>query len=165
MPGPQGAPLLDNEVEEVQRAFPLIQKYLSCEHLEAIEKQGLYVGRSGDYVTPVVANRACVFVTHENGIAQCSFEKAFHNNEITWQKPISCHLFPIRVDGQRLQFEYIPECAPALERGAREHIYLSDFLKDALIRAYGEKWFNEFYLHSRKRQEAKHATTSDTVSV
>jgi len=147
MPGGRGAPLLDYETEEIERSFPSIRKYLSEEHLERIEEAGLFEGTSGDHTTPCYDQRACVFVAYENGIAKCSFEKAYFNGEISWRKPISCHLFPLRIDRdarELVRYEFLTECQPALERGRLEHIALSGFLKDALIRAYGEPWYREF---------------------
>jgi hypothetical protein len=145
--GGRGAPLLDHERDKIRNAYPVVAKYLDPEHLQAIAARGLYEGRAGNYTTTCIDNRACVFVTYEDGIARCSFEKAFLNDEITWRKPVSCHLFPIRVDQgarERLRFEFLAECAPALEKGEREGIQLSDFLREALTRVYGPKWYDEF---------------------
>lgn len=147
MPGDIGAPLLDPELEEIEKAFPVVVSYLSESHLSAIDRYGLYVGKPGSYTTPVVDRRACAFVTFEGGIAKCAFEKAYWNNEISWRKPLSCHLFPIRVDRgriDRLRFEHLHECHPAIERGERENTYLSEFVKPALVRAYGTEWYNKF---------------------
>jgi hypothetical protein len=145
MPGGYGAPLLDEELAEIEKAFPVIRKYLSDEHLQTIESGGLVEGSAGEYTTSCFDRRACVFVTYEEGIAKCAFEKAFWKGELQWRKPISCHLFPIRVgrDGA-LHFESIPECSPALQRGQREEVFLSEFLKDSLIRAFGRRWYQEF---------------------
>ncbi|MCI0706853.1 MAG: DUF3109 family protein [Ignavibacteriae bacterium] len=145
--GGRGAPLRDDEVDEIRAAFPAIRQYLNKEHLSVIERNGLVEGRPGDYSTTCINNRACVFVTYENGIARCSFEKAYLKGEIGWRKPISCHLFPIRVDGgehQRLRYEFLSECVPALERGESEGILLSDFLEGALTREYGSTWYRQF---------------------
>ena len=147
MPGPKGAPLQEAETLEIEKAFPVIRKYLNEEHLRTIDERGLVDRSSGDITTTCFDNRACVFVTYENGIAKCAFEKAYWKNEITWRKPLSCHLFPIRVDKgflDHLRYESIPECSPALTRGGSENIYLSDFLKDALTRLYGQAWYAEF---------------------
>jgi hypothetical protein len=149
MPGPKGAPLTEQECKEIDRAFPVIRKYLNEDHLRVIDEQGL-VERSGNEITTnCFEHRACVFVTYESGVAKCSFERAFFNGEIGWRKPLSCHLFPIRVDRgieNHLRYESIPECSPAIQRGNTENIYLSDFLKDSLIRLYGEKWYAEFQM-------------------
>jgi hypothetical protein len=147
MPGGRGAPLLDDEVDEIRRAFPVVKTYLSLEHLRRIERTGLVEGEPGDYTTPCIDHRACIFVTYEQGIAKCSFEKAFFDGKINWRKPLSCHLFPIRIDRkkpERMRFEFISECLPALDKGNVEGIYLSDFLKEALIRFSGESWYQEF---------------------
>jgi hypothetical protein len=158
MPGARGAPLRDEELEEIEKVYPAARKYLSFRHKDAIEERGLVQGRKGDYTTQVVQNEACVFAFFENGIAKCSFERAYQNNEIGWRKPISCHLFPIRTSldsPERLRFESIAECQPAIERGKRESIWLSEFLKDSLSRAFGAKWYEEFhkYCESRRSEE------------
>jgi hypothetical protein len=146
VPGGRGAPLLDNEIDEIQRAFPIVRKYLSAEHLAVLEAKGLVEGQPGDFVTPCVNNRACAYVTYEQGIAKCSFEKAYHNRELTWRKPLSCHLFPLRLDQRerlRLRYEYLVDCEPALERGKREGIPLVEFLREPLIRAFGDDWYRQ----------------------
>lgn len=162
MPGHRGAPLLDPEVKEITNAFPLIKKYLSEEHLAIIENRGMVQGASGDFSTQCIDNKACVFVTFEDGIARCAFEKAYNNREITWRKPISCHLFPIRVDRgnqDRLRFESIPECRPAVERGETESIFLADYLKTSLVREYGEDWYNEFLNYCQMKQKGNNVYT------
>jgi hypothetical protein len=156
MPGQRGAPLLDEEIEEIEKAFPVVKKYLSFRHKDTIEERGLIQGRKGDHTTQVVDRQACVFAIFENGIAKCAFEKAYLNHEIQWRKPLSCHLFPIRVAAgtpERLRFEEIAECRPAMERGAREQILLSDYLRTALIRAYGGEWYEEFSSYCRTKIE------------
>jgi len=154
MPGPRGAPLHDEEIEEIGKAYPVIRKYLSFRHKDMIEERGLVQGKRGDYTTQVVDQKACVFVILENNIATCAFEKAFLNREIQWRKPISCHLFPIRVSQQppySLRFEDIGECRPAIERGQREDIPLWKFLEASLIRAYGQEWYNNFAEYCKPR--------------
>jgi hypothetical protein len=149
MPGPKGAPLTEPECNEIERAFPVIRKYLNDDHLRVIDEVGL-MDRSGNEITTnCFEHRACVFVTYEGGVAKCSFEKAFFRGEIGWRKPLSCHLFPIRVAHDvehHLRYESIPECSPALKRGEMENIYLSDFLKDSLVRLNGEAWYAEFQM-------------------
>jgi len=86
-------------------------------------------------------------VMREEGIAKCTLEHAFLQGEITWRKPLSCHLFPIRIDrGQqeRIRFEYLADCEPAYDRGTSTGSYLSDFLGEALNRAYGRDWVRQF---------------------
>jgi hypothetical protein len=145
--GGTGAPLLDDELEQIERAFPIIKSSLPNEHLETIAQFGLYEGKSGSYTTMCFNNHACVFVLYENGIARCAFEKAFGESKLKWKKPISCHLFPIRVNRgtlEQLRYERIAECDFAIDRGENENILLSSFLKEPLIRAYGLAWYEEF---------------------
>ena len=147
LPGGLGAPLADEEASELRRAFPKVKKYLPEHHLRAIEERGLYEGEPGNLTTTCVDKRACVFVLYEDGIARCSLEKAFLAGEITWRKPISCHLFPLRHSpsaGGSLRYEHIEECSPAIEAGAAGKIPLHDFVKPALVRKFGETWFDEF---------------------
>jgi hypothetical protein len=159
MPGARGAPLREDELEEIEKAYPVVRKYLSFRHKDTIEERGLVQGRKGDYTTQVVQNQACVFAFFEDDIAKCAFEKAYQKGEIVWRKPISCHLFPIRVSpgpDERLRFENIAECQPALARGIRERTWLSDFLEDPLSRAFGQDWYQAFrrYCESRRNGES-----------
>ena len=92
-------------------------------------------------------NRECAFVFYEKGIAKCSIEKAYLDGKIDFKKPISCHLFPVRIKEYRgfhaLNYEQIKICKPACECGSKLKIPLYSFLKEALIRKYGEKWYKE----------------------
>ena len=156
MHGRRGAPLREEELDEIRRLFPVITKYLSEEHVKTIKQDGMFQGLAGDYTTQVVKERACAFVSWEGEIATCAFEKAFLNAESRWWKPLSCHLYPIRIDPgipERLRFEYIRECETALERGESEHIRLTEFLESPLIRAYGKEWVVEFKDYCRHAQQ------------
>lgn len=144
--GGRGAPLEDEEIAEIEKAYPAVKKYLSEKHRKAIDELGLYGGTPGDYTTTCVEDRECVFVTYEGPVAKCAFEKAYLDGEVMWRKPISCHLFPIRVkktDNEVLWFELNRECLPAVERGNREQIPLTEFLRDALVRKYGKVWHEQ----------------------
>jgi len=156
IPGGRGAPLLDEEIAEIDKVYPVVRKYLSEEHRDIIKDQGMVEGQSGDFVTTCVEGKACVFVTYEDGIARCAIEKAYLNGEITWRKPLSCHLFPIRIDrglqGQRLRYEHLDDCAPGLEKGSQTDVSLPAFARDALIRAYGQEWYDRFLVYCRSVQ-------------
>ncbi|MEX1139293.1 MAG: DUF3109 family protein [Bacteroidota bacterium] len=153
LPGGKGAPLLNSEVAELQRAAPAATKYLNERHRDAIEEQGICEGGLGDFVTTCVDDEACVFVSFENGIARCSLEMAWLNGESDWRKPLSCHLFPLRIDRglqEHLRYEHLDHCAPALEEGvAGKGVPLADFLREPLVRAYGEAWYAEFLEYCR----------------
>ncbi|MGA9408153.1 MAG: DUF3109 family protein [Bacteroidota bacterium] len=152
--GGRGAPITDNEVDEIYNAYPVVKKYLSKEHKEWIERHGLVEGSPGYYATQCKNNQACVFVFYDDGVAKCSFEKAFHNKEIQWRKPLSCHLFPLRASygvPEQLRFEYLHECEPAFKKGSREKIPLFKFLRDVLVRAYGRPWYEQFEAECEER--------------
>ena len=155
-PGGRGAPLRDEEVAEIEKAFPLIQSILPPEHRRAITRQGLVDGSSGNYATQCVDGKACVFVYYDNGIAKCSFEKAFLEKKIQWRKPLSCHLFPIRIskDGSGMHYEYFSECGPALQRGRKEDIALHRFIGEPLQRAFGKE-FTESLEREIEKDEKK----------
>ena len=145
--GGRGAPVSDGEVDEIFKAYPVIKKYLSADHREWIEHNGLVEGVPGYYATQCVNEEACVFVHYENGIAKCSFEKAFHKKEIGWRKPLSCHLFPLRMNDNlapQLRFEFLAECEPAFRKGEREGSRLYRFLETVLVRAFGTDWYKKF---------------------
>jgi hypothetical protein len=93
-----------------------------------------------------INKRECVFVYYENDVALCAIEKAFRNKEIDYKKPISCHLFPVRIinfGGEVLYFEEYNECRPALEKGKATGMNVFDFCKNALERKFGKKWFKK----------------------
>ncbi len=145
--GGRGAPLEDGEVREIEKAFPVIRRFLSPASLRAIEAGGLVEGAPGDYVTMCVDRKECVFAYFEDGTARCSFERAFEEGLNDWPKPISCHLFPIRADGSggnHLRYERIEECHSGRRRGESRRIMLCTFLKDPLIRKFGRPWYEKF---------------------
>jgi hypothetical protein len=142
--GGRGAPLEEHEVHEIEKAFAVVREYLSPDHLDTIERNGLYEGRPGDRATTCVNERACVFVYDDAGIARCSLERAFLEGRTSWRKPLSCHLFPIRIrrfGRDVLRYEQIEECASGRKRGKAEGIPLSAFLREPLVRKYGERWY------------------------
>jgi len=145
--GGRGAPLEDEEVREIEKAYPIVKHYLSEKSIQTIETSGLVDGRPGDYATACVDQQECVFVYLDEGIAKCSFERAWQEGNISWRKPVSCHLFPIRVHTMGrdfLRYVEIEECAAGRKRGTAENVKLIKFLKDPLIRRYGEAWYDEF---------------------
>lgn len=168
--GESGAPILEVEESLICQAYPCIESYLSVENKSYIEQYGLmYTDLDGEMVTNIIKGRECVFTTfEEDGSARCAFEKAHSegNNDILY-KPISCHLFPIRIQqlhsGQALNyFRWKPICEPAREKGRRNGIRLYQFLKEPLIRAYGEEWYGklleqaeEYFRDKEERSERK----------
>ena len=104
-------------------------------------------GSPGNFATVCVGQRECVFVYYEGGIARCVFEKVYLEGITTWRKPLSCHLFPIRIkrgNVDYLHYERIRECEAGRERGKLLNVALAQFLRDALTRKYGKDWFEKF---------------------
>ena len=146
--GDAGAPLLEEEEKILDEIYEMVKPYMKQEGITEIEKQGVAVYDSeGDLTTPLVNNRECAFVIFENGITKCSIEKAYLDGKLDFKKPISCHLFPIRIkeyrDFDAVNYEEIKICKPACECGSKLEVPLYAFLKEPLIRKYGEDWYKE----------------------
>jgi len=141
-----GAPLLDDEISQIQDSLAAVKNYLSENHVTKLEKGEFFEYKNGELLVSSINNKECVFAFFESGIAKCSLEKAYIEGKTNFRKPISCHLFPIRVSkfgGDVLRFEEFSECSPALEKGSKDNFSLIDFCKDALIRRYGKNWYQK----------------------
>lgn len=149
--GDAGAPVSKGEIPVLKRAWKLLKDELRPEAVAAVEKDGVIIHRGGsNYEINCADNKECIFVKYdEQGVAHCAIQQAFYEGRFDWEKPISCHLFPIRLqrfdDVDFANYEPMPVfCAFACEKGEREDIYLSEFLKKPLVRRYGEEWYEEF---------------------
>lgn len=146
--GDSGAPLEKSEKKKIERNYLNIKPYMKPAGVDAIEKQGFAViDRDGDLVTPLVANRECVYAIEENGFCWCAIEKAWAEGKSNFRKPVSCHLYPIRVkkypEFEALNYNKWDICACARQKGEQEGIPLYRFLKDALINKYGAEWYEQ----------------------
>ena len=142
-----GAPIAWKEVNIINDIVPKVLNYLPTAHKREIEDKGFYEVKNDEPLIRSVDNRACVFVYYENGMAKCSIEKVYLEGKTDFRKPISCHLFPIRISdfgGDVLRFERINECQPALELGKAENTTVAEFCKDSLSRLYGKEWYSKF---------------------
>jgi Protein of unknown function (DUF3109) len=148
--GDAGAPLELNETEELDRSFEKLRPYLSKQGAESIEKNGRYqYDRSFGWVTPTIEGKMCAYGFREgSGIIKCAIEQAWIEGKIGWKKPISCHLFPAKVEkSKNEELEYVnyePRevlCQPACSLGKRLKMPVYVFLKEALIRKYGEEFY------------------------
>lgn len=154
-PGDKGAPLLNEEIDKIKSIYPIVKEYLSKKSRDYIESFGMYEGKEDNYTTMCIDFEDCVFVYYQNDIALCAIEKAYIDKKIDFQKPISCHLFPIRVskyNGTYLYYEKIPQCNPAINHGFDTNTKIYTSVKDALIRAYGIDWYNK-YTNSLNKEE------------
>ncbi|MFN8255373.1 MAG: DUF3109 family protein [Bacteroidales bacterium] len=149
--GDSGAPLTDEEIGIIEQIFETIRPLISEKGLAAIDKQGKFVIDSDkDKVTPLVDNKECAYVYFENGIAGCIFEKAWGQGLISFRKPVSCHLYPVRIQKlaiyDAVNYDKWQICAPARQFGEENNIPVYKFLKDSLTRKYGEDWYAELEL-------------------
>lgn len=147
--GDLGAPLEGNELAILEQNYDKIKPYLSGAGKQAIEEQGLYIiDFEGDYSTPTIENRECAFAIYDdNKILKCGIEQAYLDGVIDWKKPISCHLYPIRItkydDFEALNYDRWGICSAACTFGKDLGVRVYQFLKEPLIRKYGESWYSE----------------------
>lgn len=150
--GDAGAPLDDSELDLMVSLYEKIKPYLTPESIAEIEKKGKYVyHREFGWVTPTLGNdnEICVYGSRdEKGIIKCAFEQAYNDGVIKWKKPLSCHFFPIiQKDGKKDGFDrmnYEPRetlCKPACAFGKKLKVPVYSFLKEPIIRKYGEAFY------------------------
>lgn len=147
--GDSGAPLAHDELETLREIYPKVKPYMTPKGIEAVERWGTHVvDADGDLTTTCVeGNKECAYVTWENGITKCAIEKAYEKGEISWRKPISCHLYPIRTteypEFDLLHYDRWHICRDACTFGRELKVPVYRFLKDALTRKYGATWYQE----------------------
>lgn len=147
--GESGAPITKEEFDRMNEILPEIRKDLSPKALELIDKQGIaYTDTDGELVTSIIEGKECVFARFdEDGICKCVVDSAFREGRISVQKPISCHLYPIRLheyaDFTAVNYHRWSVCRPALKLGRKEGVPLYRFLREPLIRKFGEEWYRE----------------------
>lgn len=148
--GDAGAPLTDDEMKQVNSAYVSVKNLLTKEAIQTIEQQGNYVyDREFGWVTPTISNGMCVYgLVDENKIVKCSFEQVYNEGKTKWKKPISCHLYPIKISKSKLtEQEYVnyeprdPMCNPGCTLGQKLKMPTYVFLKEALVRKYGEEFY------------------------
>lgn len=147
--GELGAPLAEDELKILDSELENIKPYLSEEGKKEIEQQGAYVlDPDGDYSTPTIGGRECAYAIYEqNGLLSCGIEKAWKDGKTHFRKPISCHLYPIREVKYpkmlALNYHKWGICSPACELGKKMELPLYKFLKEPLIRRFGEEWYHQ----------------------
>lgn len=148
--GDAGAPLELEEVAQLEELLPIVWDDLSEASKAVIKAQGVsYVDEDGDTVTSLVDGRECVFtyIDEADGVCKCAIEKAYHEGRTSFYKPISCHLYPVRL-GKYQNFTAVfyhrwSLCACAESKGKALQLPVYKFLKVPLIRKFGEAWYNE----------------------
>ena len=147
--GDSGAPLKSKEIKEIAKNLSIIKSEMSIKGLNAIKNNDFHnVDSDGDKVTKLVDGKECVFVVFDkNNIAKCSIESAFRKNKINFNKPISCHLYPVRVKKHdsftAINVDSWHVCKPACECGTELNVPVFKFLKDAIVRY----WDLDFFYH------------------
>ncbi len=148
--GDAGAPLENSELQEMKNAYSSVLPYLSGESKNELERQGMYVyDKEFGWVTPTISSGMCAYGIKDNsGIVKCGIEQAFNDGKITWRKPLSCHLFPIKIkkskSGNSDLVNYEPRedlCKAACKLGKKLKVPVYIFLKDAIIRKYGDQFY------------------------
>lgn len=150
--GDAGAPISDEEVAEIEQIMPLLLPEMTKEARAVVEKQGVsYLDPSGERVTSIVNDKDCIFArTDHNGWCYCLIEKAYNAGKIGFKKPISCHLYPIRLtkvgDYTGVEYHRWDICHCARQLGKKLHTPLYQFLREPLVRRFGEAWYAELEL-------------------
>lgn len=159
--GDSGAPLEPGEAEMLRKYLPEVEHLLSSRAREVIAQQGVsYIDEEGDEVTSIVGGKDCVFTTYdERGNCLCAYEKMYYEGKIDWIKPISCQLYPIRLtkykDFTAVNYHKWSVCKCALKRGRKEGILVYQFLKGPLVRAFGQKWYDQLQEAARLLKEER----------
>lgn len=147
--GDSGAPVEPEETFSLEECYPCFKKYMEEEGVAVVENGGTFVfDEIDEFETPLVdSNAACVFAYFEDGIAKCAIEKCFRNGEISFRKPISCFLYPIRIskvgEYEALNYHRWDVCRSAVKNGEKLGIPIYKFLKEPLIEKYGAEWYGQ----------------------
>jgi hypothetical protein len=163
--GDYGAPLSIAELDILDELADKIRPFLTIEGALSIAMQGnyVYIDGANEYATPLINDKACAYLTIDaNGIAKCGIEKAYEAGAIDFQKPISCHLYPIRADVmsngyEALNYHEWEICSAACSAGKKLKVPVYQFVKTAIVRKYGEDFYNELdaaaqhYLEAQKK--------------
>ncbi len=145
--GDLGAPLEVDELPIMEEILPKVTPYLSKEGKQALSDPGAYIkDHEGDFSTPTIGGKECAYAIYDpQGILKCGIEQAYNDGEITFRKPLSCHLYPLRItsyqDYDAINYDRWHICSPACELGHATKTPLYKFLSIPLIRKYGQKWY------------------------
>ena len=159
--GDSGAPLDEDELETLEKIFPKVKPFLRKEGIESIQKQGTYIiDEDGDWVTPLREGKECAYVIFdEKGITKCGIEKAYEAGEIDYQKPISCHLYPVRIQKYNaftaVNYHKWEICNDACALGKELGVTVAEFLKVPLIRRFGEEWYEQLMAAKKEVKKFK----------
>ena len=146
--GDEGAPLTEDETRILEAEYENIKNYITPGGIQAIEKSGKWViDNDMERVTPLIGRDECVYTTFDDGIARCAIEIAWANGKTSFRKPVSCHLYPIRISRigsyVALNFHQWSVCKPAIILGEQLNLPVYKFLKEPIIREFGAGFYAE----------------------
>ncbi len=147
--GDAGAPVTMDEIAEIEDALDVAWDHLSVQAQAVVDRQGVaYIDQTGELVTSIVNGKDCAFTCHDKGCCLCTFDNLYRQGKCSFQKPISCALYPIREKKLRngiiaLNYDRWDICRCGREKGKKIHLPLYRFLKEPLIRRFGEDWYAE----------------------
>jgi len=146
--GDAGAPLSAEETKIMEEIYPKVKPYLRPEGIAAIEAQGTWVkGEDGDFETTLIEGKDCAYVIFDGATALCGIEQAYNEGIVSWKKPVSCHLYPIRVkdfsEFTAVNYDKWDICNDACTLGKELQVPVYKFVKEALGRRFGEDWYLE----------------------
>jgi len=149
--GDAGAPLEDDETQLLDGIYDKFKHHITIKGKRAVEEQGKWlIDRDGDKVTPLINGKECAYTIFKKGIAFCGIEEAYEKGKITFQKPVSCHLYPIRLSKvgnlTAINYHRWQICEPARMLGKKKSMPVFRFLKESIIRVMGEDVFKEMEL-------------------
>ena len=146
--GDAGAPLDEAETKILQEIYPKVKPFLRPEGIKAIEEQGTFVvGEDGEFETTLIEGKDCAYVIFDKKVALCGIEQAYNQGLIDWKKPVSCHLYPVRVkdysDFAAVNYHKWHICSDACSLGKELEVPIYKFVKEALVRKFGIQWYEE----------------------
>ena len=146
--GDAGAPLDEAETKILAEIFPKVKPFLRSEGVKAIEEQGTHVVSDfGELETPLIDGKDCAYVIFDGKTALCGIEQAYNQGIVDWKKPVSCHLYPIRIkeysDFSAVNYHKWHICSDACALGEELGVPVYQFVKEALVRKFGQQWFDE----------------------
>ncbi|MGS2727512.1 DUF3109 family protein [Psychroserpens sp. BH13MA-6] len=147
--GDAGAPLDPEEISILKEIYPKVKPFLRQEGVDAIEAQGTHITTEfDDFETPLINGADCAYVIFDDKkTALCGIEEAYNQGAISWKKPVSCHLYPIRIKSytefSAVNYDRWDICSDACTLGKELQVPVYKFVKEALIRKFGEEWYTE----------------------
>ncbi|MEN7551339.1 DUF3109 family protein [Rapidithrix thailandica] len=157
--GDLGAPLTEEELPVMEEIQEQVKPYLTEKGRQELEKQGAYIkDYEGDYSTPTIEGKECAYAIYdEKGVLKCGIEEAYNDGKISFHKPVSCHLYPVRVTQydqyEALNYDRWSICSAACDLGKSLKVPVYKFVKDALIRKYGKDWYTKLEIEIRERAD------------